>query len=108
MQLGMIGLGRMGANLVRRLMRDGHECVVYDVSADAVKRARGRGRDRRDSIADFVRASSRKPRAVWIMVPAAFVDDTIDEAAPRTSSRATSSSTAATRTTATTSTAPRG
>ena len=46
MQLGMIGLGRMGANMVRRLMRDGHECVVFDVSADAVKVALRRGRDR--------------------------------------------------------------
>ena len=47
MQLGMIGLGRMGANLVRRLMRDGHRCVVFDINADAVKRLEGRGRHRR-------------------------------------------------------------
>ena len=45
MQLGMIGLGRMGANMVRRLMRDGHECVVYDVNAEAVRTLAGRGRD---------------------------------------------------------------
>ena len=47
MQLGMVGLGRMGANIVRRLMRDGHECVVYDVNADSIEAARGRGRGRR-------------------------------------------------------------
>ena len=57
MQLGMIGLGRMGANLVRRLMRDGHECVVYDVNADAVKELDGR---RRAPAATRSRSSSRK------------------------------------------------
>ncbi len=73
MQLGMIGLGRMGANLVRRLMSDGHRCVVYDVSADAVKRARGRGcRRASTSLEDFV-AKLEKPRAMWIMVPAGIV-----------------------------------
>ena len=77
----MIGLGRMGANLVRRLMRDGHDCVVYDVSkptrsTSSAARARpARLRSRSSS------RSSAKPRAVWIMVPAAFVDATIDEAA---------------------------
>ena len=80
MQLGMIGLGRMGANLVRRLMRDGHECVGYDVSADAVKELEGEGAGAA-SIADFC-GKLRKPRAVWIMVPAAFVDSTIDELLP--------------------------
>ena len=55
MQLGMIGLGRMGANLVRRLMRDGHECVVYDVSADAVKELAGEGATGAASLEDFVR-----------------------------------------------------
>ena len=78
MQLGMIGLGRMGANLVRRLMRNGHECVGYDVSADAVKELEGEGAGGATSIADFC-AKLTKPRAVWIMVPAAFVDSTIEE-----------------------------
>ncbi len=78
MQLGMIGLGRMGANLVRRLMRDGHECVGYDVDTAAVKELAGEGATGASSIADFV-AKLTKPRAVWIMVPAAFVDSTIAE-----------------------------
>ena len=79
MQLGMIGLGRMGANLVRRLMRDGHECVAYDVERGARRRLGGRGRHRRVLHRGVRRRSSSKPRAVWIMVPAAFVDDTIEK-----------------------------
>jgi 6-phosphogluconate dehydrogenase len=74
----MIGLGRMGANLVRRLMHDGHECVGYDVSADSVKELASEGATGASSIADFV-AKLTKPRAVWIMVPATFVDSTIEE-----------------------------
>ena len=82
MQMGMIGLGRMGANMVRRLMRDGHECVVYDVSADAVERARrGRARPAASSLEEFV-AELAPPRSIWIMVPAGFVDQTIDELVP--------------------------
>jgi 6-phosphogluconate dehydrogenase len=81
MQLGMIGLGRMGANLVRRLMRAGHECVGYDVSAEAVKGLVAEGAAGATSIADFC-GKLTKPRAVWIMVPAAFVDSTIDELLP--------------------------
>ena len=81
MQLGMIGLGRMGANLVRRLMRDGHECVAYDVNADVVKELAGEGATGASSIADFC-SKLTKPRAAWIMVPAAFVDSTIDELLP--------------------------
>ena len=69
MQLGMVGLGRMGANLVRRLMRDGHECVVYDVRPDAVRGLAGEGAIGADSLADLV-AKLAKPRAVWVMVPA--------------------------------------
>jgi 6-phosphogluconate dehydrogenase len=69
MQLGMVGLGRMGANLVRRLMRDGHDCVVYDVQADAVAALAGEGATGADSLADLV-AKLAAPRAVWIMVPA--------------------------------------
>ena len=62
MQLGMVGLGRMGANIVRRLMRDGHECVVYDVNPDAVADARRRGRDRR-RLARRLRRQARRSRA---------------------------------------------
>ena len=70
MQLGMVGLGRMGANLVRRLMRDGHECVVFDVFPDAVKTLEGEGATGATTLEDFV-AKLSKPRAAWIMVPAA-------------------------------------
>jgi 6-phosphogluconate dehydrogenase len=81
MQLGMIGLGRMGANMVRRLMRDGHDCVVFDVSQDAVHGLAGEGATGADSLADFVSKLSA-PRAVWLMVPAAFVDDEIAALTP--------------------------
>ena len=81
MQLGMIGLGRMGANMVRRLMRDGHECVVFDVSADAVRALAGEGATGATSMADFVSKLS-KPRAAWMMGPAAVVDATLEELAP--------------------------
>lgn len=69
MQLGMIGLGRMGANMVRRLMRGGHECVVYDRSAEAIQGMVGEGAKGADSLATLVK-SLAAPRAVWIMVPA--------------------------------------
>jgi 6-phosphogluconate dehydrogenase len=78
MQLGMVGLGRMGANLVRRLMRDGHECVVYDVNADAVKELAGEGATGAATLDEFV-AKLSKPRAAWVMVPAAFTGDTVME-----------------------------
>jgi 6-phosphogluconate dehydrogenase len=81
MQLGMIGLGRMGANLVRRLMRDGHHCVVYDVNPDAVKSLEGDGAAGAQSLADFV-AKLEKPRALWIMVPAGIVAQTLEELRP--------------------------
>ena len=81
MQLGMIGLGRMGANLVRRLMEDGHTCVAYDVNADAVKALTADGAQGASSIADFV-AKLEKPRAIWIMVPAAVVQPTLDQLRP--------------------------
>ena len=69
MQLGMIGLGRMGANMVRRLMRGGHECVAWDLSADNVKAIAAEGAVGANSIAELI-AKLDKPRAIWIMVPA--------------------------------------
>src|SRR5436190_452709 len=69
MQLGMIGLGRMGGNIVRRLMKNGHECVAYDLSADAVKKLATEGATGASDIADFVK-KLKKPRVTWVMVPA--------------------------------------
>ena len=77
MQLGMIGLGRMGGNMVRRLMRAGHECVVFDVSKDAVAALAAEGATATTSLETFVQAL-RPPRAVWLMVPAALVDAEVD------------------------------
>ena len=81
MQLGMVGLGRMGSNLVRRLMRDGHRCVAYDVSAEAVKQLEGEGATGAGSLADFV-AKLDKPRAIWLMLPAGVVGPTLDQLVP--------------------------
>ena len=81
MQLGMIGLGRMGGNMVRRLMRGGHQCVVYDRSADAVRALAGEGATGADAMATFV-AALEKPRAMWLMVPAAVVDAAIADLEP--------------------------
>jgi 6-phosphogluconate dehydrogenase len=81
MQLGMIGLGRMGANMVRRLIRGGHQCVVYDRSADAVQQLVGENAGGSTSLADFVEKLA-KPRAVWLMVPAAVVDNSIADLLP--------------------------
>jgi 6-phosphogluconate dehydrogenase len=81
MQLGMIGLGRMGANLVRRLMRDGHRCVAYDVNPDAVKSLAGEGATGAESLADFV-SKLETPRTIWIMVPAGIVDATLEQLKP--------------------------
>ena len=81
MQLGMVGLGRMGANLVRRLMRDGHRCVVYDVNPAAVTELAGEGATGATSLDDLV-AKLDKPRAVWLMLPAAIVDSTLDQLVP--------------------------
>jgi 6-phosphogluconate dehydrogenase len=80
MQLGMIGLGRMGANLVRRLMRDGHRCVVYDVNPGAVQQLEDEGATGATSLADFA-AKLDKPRAAWLMLPAAITGSTLDELA---------------------------
>jgi 6-phosphogluconate dehydrogenase len=81
MQLGMIGLGRMGANMVRRLLRGGHECVVFDRSANAVQELVKEKAIGAASLADFVK-KLEKPRAVWLMVPAAVVDTTISDLLP--------------------------
>ena len=78
MQLGMIGLGRMGANLVRRLMRDGHRCVVYDIHPPAVAELAGEGATGSSSLDEFVQ-QLETPRAIWIMVPAAVVQPTLDQ-----------------------------
>jgi 6-phosphogluconate dehydrogenase len=80
MQLGMIGLGRMGANLVRRLMRGGHECVVYDVSTDSVHQLESEGAIGSSSLEDFVSKLS-KPRAAWVMVPAALTHRVVNDLA---------------------------
>ena len=82
MQLGMIGLGRMGANMVRRLQKAGHKCVVYDRSADSVKQLSAEGATGSTSLDDFL-GKLHKPRAIWLMVPAAVVDATIAELAPK-------------------------
>jgi len=81
MQLGMIGLGRMGANMVRRLMRGGHECVVFDLSSDNVKQLAGEGATGSNSLEDFI-AKLNTPRAVWIMVPAGdATEETVNDLA---------------------------
>jgi len=81
MRIGMIGLGRMGANMVRRLLKGGHECVAYDRSAEAVKTVAAFGARGAATPAELVRALAA-PRAVWIMVPAALVDSVIAELRP--------------------------
>jgi 6-phosphogluconate dehydrogenase len=84
MQLGMIGLGRMGANMVRRLEKAGHKCVVYDRSPQVVQQLTADGATGSSSIDDFVN-KLQKPRAIWLMVPAAVVDSTIAELVPKLS-----------------------
>ena len=104
MQLGMIGLGRMGANIVRRLMRDGHECVVYDVNEAAIAQLEGEGAVGARSLEELV-AAARRPRGP----PGSWCPPRSrarrSRSSPASSSAATSSSTAATAITATTSTA---
>ena len=78
MQLGMIGLGRMGANIVRRLMRDGHECVVYDVNPESVQQLAGEGATGASSPEDFV-SKLETPRAVWVMIPAGITGKIVDQ-----------------------------
>ena len=78
MQLGMIGLGRMGANMVKRLMRGGHECVVFDLNQENVKTLTSQGAKGTASLDDFA-AQLKPPRAAWLMVPAAAVDSALGD-----------------------------
>ena len=82
MQLGMVGLGRMGANMTRRLIRGGHDCVVFDMSPKAVQALAA---EKATGALDFKDLVNRleKPRAVWLMVPAGVVDETISRIAPQ-------------------------
>ena len=82
MQLGMIGLGRMGANMVRRLLRDGHQCVVFDRSPKAVAELTGDKATGASSLGELI-GKLAKPRTVWLMVPAAAVDETIAALVPQ-------------------------
>jgi 6-phosphogluconate dehydrogenase len=82
MQLGMIGLGRMGANMVRRLIKAGHECVVFDRTPATVQALAKEGATGGSSLDDFI-AKLKKPRAIWLMVPAAVVDDTLAQLTPK-------------------------
>jgi 6-phosphogluconate dehydrogenase len=81
MQLGMIGLGRMGANMVRRLIKGGHQCVVFDMSAKAVNELVQDKAEGSSSLEDFI-TKLEKPRAIWLMVPSAVVDKTISDLTP--------------------------
>jgi 6-phosphogluconate dehydrogenase len=80
LQLGMVGLGRMGANMVRRLMRAGHDLVVYDVNPDTVDELAGEGATGAKTIEELI-AKLEPPRSIWVMVPAAFTDDTVEKLA---------------------------
>jgi 6-phosphogluconate dehydrogenase len=82
MQLGMIGLGRMGANMVRRLLRGGHQCVAYDIHPEAAQALAKEGAVAATTLDDFVKKLT-KPRAIWLMVPAAIVDRTLQDLTPR-------------------------
>jgi 6-phosphogluconate dehydrogenase len=78
MQLGMVGLGRMGANIVRRLMRNGHECVVFDASAESIKQLEGEGATGGATLEEFV-SKLEKPRAVWVMIPAGITGRVVEQ-----------------------------
>src|SRR5258708_26842374 len=80
MQIGMLGLGRMGANMTRRLMRGGQSCVVYDTSPDSVNGLAAEGATGASSLEDMV-AKLQKPRAVWLMLPAGIVDRVVAQLA---------------------------
>ncbi len=81
MQIGMIGLGRMGANMVRRLQKSGHQCVVFDRSKEAVEALAKEGMTPASSVQDFL-SKLKAPRAIWLMLPAAVVDASIGELTP--------------------------
>src|SRR5438309_7752244 len=80
MQLGMVGLGRMGANIVRRIMRDGHTAVAYDTSADTVAKLESEGAVGATTLEDFVQKLER-PRAIWVMIPAGITGKVVDQLA---------------------------
>ena len=82
MQIGMIGLGRMGADMVRRLAKAGHDCVVYDAQAPAVEKVVQQRIVGASSLNDLA-TKLAKPRAIWLMVPAAVVDEALAQLAPR-------------------------
>src|ERR1700675_1165947 len=82
MQLGMIGLGRMGGNMVRRLVKNGHQCVVYDRTPDTVKKFASDGATGSNSLDDFIK-KLQKPRAIWLMVPAGVVNATLRDLVPK-------------------------
>ena len=82
MQLGMIGLGRMGANMVRRLMKGGHECVAFDMTPASVQALAKEGATGATSLDDFI-SKLKQPRAIWLMVPAAVVDSTLAQLVPK-------------------------
>ena len=105
MELGIVGLGRMGANMARRLMRDGHRIVAYDVNPDAVSELAGEGAEGASSLEELASKLSA-PRSVWVMVPAGEITEKTVEAVAAVLEKATRSSTAATPTTATTSAVP--
>ena len=80
-QLGMVGLGRMGANMVRRLMVGGHTCVAYDVNEDPIAELEGEGAVGARSLEELV-SKLEAPRSIWIMVPAAYVGSTLEKLVP--------------------------
>src|SRR5208283_2210912 len=81
MELGMIGLGRMGNNMVRRLMKAGHQCVVYDIHSEAVQSLVKEGAVGANSLEDFIK-KLKTPRAIWMMVPAGVTDATLNALTP--------------------------
>src|SRR4249919_2733717 len=81
MQIGMIGLGRMGSNMVQRLLKHGHECVVFDARPESVAGLQRMGAEGSGSLVDFV-SKLQRPRAIWLMLPAAIVDQELAQLTP--------------------------